>query len=112
MSGGFDKPMEEFEAGMDAGITVGEWKEEMRSRLRPAAERAGIEINSTVMWPMCAMSPFIEACDRIVDLRNAVIHARNYILATEHQDNCGPKDCRCGKDRILAFLKTTAQQRD
>lgn len=63
--------MEEFEAGMDAAITVGEWMEEMRSRLRPAAERARIEINSTVMWPMCAMSPFLEACERLERIRRA-----------------------------------------
>lgn len=71
MSGGWDKPMEEHEAGADAGITVGEWMEQMRARVRPAAERVGIEVNSIIMWPMCAMSPFIEACERLERIRRA-----------------------------------------
>lgn len=48
----------------------------------------------------------------ILDLGNAVVHARNYILATEHQGNCRHKDCRCGKDNMLDFLKRAAQQRE
>lgn len=45
--------------------TVGEMKDEMAARVRAEAERVGIEVNSLIMWPICAMDPFLEACGRL-----------------------------------------------
>jgi hypothetical protein len=53
--------------------TVGEMKDDMRDRVRPAAEQVGIEVNSITMWPICAMDPFLEACQLIVRLRTALV---------------------------------------
>ena len=45
--------------------TVGEMKSEMAVRVRAEAERVGVEVNSLIMWPICAMDPFLEACGRL-----------------------------------------------
>lgn len=59
-------------------ITVGEMKSQMAVRVREVAEVACIEVNSTIMWPICAMDPFIEACvivDKLEKALNSVLEA-------------------------------------
>jgi hypothetical protein len=49
--------------------------EVMRQQVRIAAEKVGIEVNSTIMWPICAMDPFIEACARLDRAEKLLIDA-------------------------------------
>lgn len=54
----------------------------MRDRVRPAAAKAGIEVNSIVMWPICAMDPFLEACQMIDDLQRLLQPLVGYVPQT------------------------------
>jgi hypothetical protein len=50
----------------ERGTTVGDMKLEMAAEVHKAAKRCGIMVGSvSTMWPMCAMSAFLEACDRL-----------------------------------------------
>jgi hypothetical protein len=45
--------------------TVKEMKRQMAHEVDRAAERCDIMVGSVSTWPMCAMSAFLDACDRL-----------------------------------------------
>jgi hypothetical protein len=50
----------------DAGETVGQMRERMVTEVYEAAKRCDIMVGSVAsMWPICAMSAFLDACGRL-----------------------------------------------
>lgn len=52
--------------------TVGAMKQEMAAEVEQAAERCDIMVAQVhTMWPICAMSAFLDACQRLEALEKA-----------------------------------------
>lgn len=74
--------MEEFEAGMDAvegAVSVQEMRRTMALEVYEVAKRCDIMVGSvSTMWPICAMSSFLDACTRLEAARLLLMEAREW----------------------------------